>query len=173
MGASITLTMKCSYFNWSALTEVSRGMARKCRGISARSSELAPNLDIRVLTCNPAWADAIRAHDQCLVIGLTFPHHDLDSYLFPMFSFSRTTSSHTIVRLVEPAEKCSSLEQVGKPTAQRWRQLTAQRFLSLGGVPSRLVLPAFSSRRRMNIELNFPPNFERLVLGCIDADFCK
>ena len=28
-------------------------------------------------------------------------------------------------------------------------------------------------RGRMNIELNFPPNFERLVLGCIDADFCK
>ena len=28
-------------------------------------------------------------------------------------------------------------------------------------------------RRRMNIELNFPPNFEGLVLGCIDADFCK
>ena len=25
----------------------------------------------------------------------------------------------------------------------------------------------------MNNELNFPPNFERLVLGCIDADFCK
>ena len=30
-----------------------------------------------------------------------------------------------------------------------------------------------SLRRRMNNELNFPPNFERLVLGCIDADFCK
>ena len=28
-------------------------------------------------------------------------------------------------------------------------------------------------RRRMNNELDFPPNFERLVLGCIDADFCK
>ena len=25
----------------------------------------------------------------------------------------------------------------------------------------------------MNNELNFSPNFERLVLGCIDADFCK
>ena len=30
-----------------------------------------------------------------------------------------------------------------------------------------------SVRRRMNNELKFPPNFERLVLGCIDADFCK
>ena len=28
-------------------------------------------------------------------------------------------------------------------------------------------------RTRMNNELNFPPNFERVVLGCIDADFCK
>ena len=33
--------------------------------------------------------------------------------------------------------------------------------------------PAAPVRRRMNNELNFPPNFERLVLGCIDADFCK
>ena len=30
-----------------------------------------------------------------------------------------------------------------------------------------------SLRGRMNNELNFPPNFERLVLGCIDADICK
>ena len=28
-------------------------------------------------------------------------------------------------------------------------------------------------RSEMNIELNHPPNLERLVLGCIDADFCK
>ena len=28
-------------------------------------------------------------------------------------------------------------------------------------------------RRRMKNELNFPPNFEMLVLGCIDSDFCK
>ena len=28
-------------------------------------------------------------------------------------------------------------------------------------------------RRRMNNELNFPPNFEGLGLGCIDADFIK
>ena len=27
--------------------------------------------------------------------------------------------------------------------------------------------------RRINIELNFPANFEGLVLVCIDADFCK
>ena len=27
--------------------------------------------------------------------------------------------------------------------------------------------------RRMKNDLKFPPNFEGLVLGCIDADFCK
>ena len=28
-------------------------------------------------------------------------------------------------------------------------------------------------RRQMKNDLNFPPNFEGLVLGSIDADFCK
>ena len=28
-------------------------------------------------------------------------------------------------------------------------------------------------RSEVNTELKFPPNFEGLVLGCIDADFCK
>ena len=28
-------------------------------------------------------------------------------------------------------------------------------------------------RSEVNIELNFPPNFEGLVLGCIDADFAS
>ena len=28
-------------------------------------------------------------------------------------------------------------------------------------------------RTELSIELNHPPNLERLVLGCIDADFCK
>ena len=32
---------------------------------------------------------------------------------------------------------------------------------------------AFWVRSEVNSELNFPPNFEGLVLGCIDADFCK
>ena len=32
---------------------------------------------------------------------------------------------------------------------------------------------SFQLRRQMKNELNFPPNFEGLVLGCIDADFCK
>ena len=28
-------------------------------------------------------------------------------------------------------------------------------------------------RSEVNSEVNFSPNFEGLVLGCIDADFCK
>ena len=44
---------------------------------------------------------------------------------------------------------------------------------------ARLLSPAVQSvvgkkvRSEVNSELNFPPNFEGLVLGCIDADFCK
>ena len=40
-------------------------------------------------------------------------------------------------------------------------------------VVSRFDDCASSVRARMNIELNFPPYVEGLVLGCIDADFCK
>ena len=39
--------------------------------------------------------------------------------------------------------------------------------------PSAIPQLASGIRRRMKNALNFPPNFERLVLGCIDADFCK
>ena len=35
------------------------------------------------------------------------------------------------------------------------------------------VREALGVRSEVNSELNFPPNFEGLVLGCIDADFCK
>ena len=35
------------------------------------------------------------------------------------------------------------------------------------------VVVGSAVRRQMNNELKFPPNFEGLVLGCIDADFCK
>ena len=44
-------------------------------------------------------------------------------------------------------------------------------ILTTSEVDSMLV--ASGLRRRMNNELNFPPNFERLVLGCITADFCE
>ena len=45
--------------------------------------------------------------------------------------------------------------------------------------PLAAVLPADSvkhwllTQEAMNNELNFPPNFEKLVLGCIDADFAS
>ena len=35
------------------------------------------------------------------------------------------------------------------------------------------MYPGFWIRSEVNSELNFSPNFEVLVLGCIDADFCK
>ena len=35
------------------------------------------------------------------------------------------------------------------------------------------VAGAAPVRSEVNSELNFPSNFEGLVLGCIDADFCK
>ena len=43
---------------------------------------------------------------------------------------------------------------------------------SCGSGTARRSSSAAGLRRRMNTELNFP-HFEGLVLGCIDADFCK
>ena len=43
----------------------------------------------------------------------------------------------------------------------------------LTDVVSRFDDCASSVRGRINIELNFSPNVEGLVLGCIDADFTK
>ena len=37
----------------------------------------------------------------------------------------------------------------------------------------RLFYRCTGVRTELNIELNHPPNLERLVLGCIDADFCN
>ena len=39
--------------------------------------------------------------------------------------------------------------------------------------PRRRRSVRFPAKWRMKNGLNFPPNFERLVLGCIDAGFCK
>ena len=39
--------------------------------------------------------------------------------------------------------------------------------------PHELIGAAAKIRSEVNSELNFSPNFEGLVLGCIDADFCK
>ena len=54
-------------------------------------------------------------------------------------------------------------------------QYPASTASTILGIPTTddLNPPEVGLRRRMNNELNFPPNFERLVLGCIDADCCK
>ena len=53
------------------------------------------------------------------------------------------------------------------------REENAPLLAYLRFAPRPLRLREFLLRRQMNNELNFPPNFEGLVLGCIDADFCK
>ena len=52
-------------------------------------------------------------------------------------------------------------------TLDRSNVLREPRFLGLRAGQRRRL------RSEVNSELNFPPNFEGLVLGCIDADFCK
>ena len=54
---------------------------------------------------------------------------------------------------------------------------SAERRPAVLGLENEQLLPRHGRddllRRRVNNELNFPPNFEELVLGRIDADFCK
>ena len=50
--------------------------------------------------------------------------------------------------------------------------LAAERDFRAAGA-SAVQLAEAGLRSEVNTELNFPPNFEGLVLGCIDADFCK
>ena len=47
------------------------------------------------------------------------------------------------------------------------------RTVPLEGLNLRWPLAVAQVRSEVNSELNFSPNFEGLVLGCIDADFCK
>ena len=66
------------------------------------------------------------------------------------------------------------------PDLPRCRELLAQlpnvkvcgELLSSNALPEDAELAAELRTRLNNIEY-FPPNFEGLVLGCIDADFCK
>ena len=46
-------------------------------------------------------------------------------------------------------------------------------YLDLAGVGAGPDACEVQVRSEVNSELNFSPNFEGLVLGCIDADFCK
>ena len=71
---------------------------------------------------------------------------------------------------VPPGRTATSTSALSRPAgqdsqaeSQRWRGPCSS---SRGACPLCL-------RRRIKNELNFPQNFERLVLGCIDADFCK
>ena len=47
------------------------------------------------------------------------------------------------------------------------------KLLSWGKEYSKFIFASASLRSEVNSELNFPPNFEGLVLGCIEAKFCK
>ena len=60
------------------------------------------------------------------------------------------------------------------PTAMRSSGLAfCMTFGRMGAFVIPIVAEVVVLRSEVNIELNFPPNFEGLVLGCIDADFCK
>ena len=70
---------------------------------------------------------------------------------------------------------CALLDAVLLKTALRPKLIIAA-FNPLLPPPAELYINqggGVGVRRRMNNELNSPPNFERLVLGCIDADSCK
>ena len=89
---------------------------------------------------------------------------------FPFFRMrSRVSFARwmTCVSSVDPAESAKVLKGVRSCISlYRWRAAT-----TLLGPTS--AAPRSKLRRRMNIELKFLPNFERLGLGCSDPDFCK
>ena len=45
--------------------------------------------------------------------------------------------------------------------------------LCLAVLPDGTLASGAGLRRRKNKGMKSPPNFERLVLGCIEGDFCK
>ena len=60
----------------------------------------------------------------------------------------------------------------GRTQADNCETPLLSRILQPRSLP-KFGLLACRLRSEVNSELNFPPNFEGLVLGCIDADFCK
>ena len=62
-----------------------------------------------------------------------------------------------------PGTKRPGAPQPGTPAFQLQQVVCAREDLNIVQV----------LRSEVNSELNFPSNFEGLVLGCIDADFCK
>ena len=69
---------------------------------------------------------------------------------------------------------CRGVPRFGRGADSRARpDQGAKEAARAARVRSAVGVLAAQVRRRMNNELNFPPNSERLVLGWIDADFCK
>ena len=67
---------------------------------------------------------------------------------------------------LEAVEKATEILKSGSVTGMADKHLP-------GFLQTSLVLRGSKVRSEVNSELNFPSNFEGLVLGCIDADFCK
>ena len=68
---------------------------------------------------------------------------------------------------IQPRTSLGKSDVSWPSTSSRRRSRPARRG------PGRPRTGPFRLRRRMKNELNFPPHFERLVLGCIEADFCN
>ena len=67
----------------------------------------------------------------------------------------------------------SILDPVPDPENGKIRVQNVATGAELKVLPDQLEAVAAPVRSEVNSELNFSPNFEGLVLGCIDADFCK
>ena len=66
----------------------------------------------------------------------------------------------------------SILDPVPDPENGKIRVQNIATGAELKVLPDQLEAVA-AVRSEVNSELKFSPNFEGLVLGCIDADFCK
>ena len=79
------------------------------------------------------------------------------------------------VEISDCVSPCVEVARCRRPVLKSEKLLfvahTRERVIALPPKPR--GVGAARLRRRMKNELNFPPNFEGLVLGCIDADFCK
>ena len=75
----------------------------------------------------------------------------MNATLDKLGAYSKTTNSLTLLR-----PSAGALSAAAKARRQESAAAKALRL-----------------RSEVNSELNFPSNFEGLVLGCIDADFCK
>ena len=110
-------------------------------------------------------------------------------YLQNLASIQKRTSPVKFAHLAEKSGKgsISNLStklrtRVLEKRDELAREAGLERGLSRGGplrkealvrVGAGLVLEALHLRTPVNNIEYFPPNFEGLVLGCIDADFCK